>query len=60
MRTHEQSCDRSTGGAPSKPQWKTLTYLSLPGSVWVACAPDSRSVYPVKALAPPALRCGLR
>ena len=28
MRTHEQSCDRSTGGAPSKPQWKTLTYLS--------------------------------
>ena len=22
----------------------------LPGFVWVACAPDSRSVYPVKAL----------
>ena len=50
MRTHEQSCDRSTGGVPSKPQWKTLTYLGLPSFVWVACTPDSRSVCLVKAL----------
>ena len=30
--------------------FQALNFSGLPGLVWVACAPDSRSAYPVKAL----------
>ena len=42
LRVTQGKCEVSSARRPE--------LLRLPDFVWVACAPDSRSVYPVKAL----------